>query len=286
MQWIYENNKNNTNRYILGTVGENPLVCIGINPSTAEPNNLDHTLESVDRIRKSNGYDSWIMLNVYPQRATNPEDMHILRDSTIHSENLKHIKAIFKQYKPTIWAAWGNCIYQRPYLVNCLSDIVKIANDNQCKWVIAGEPLKDGHPHHPLYMNNASKLQDFSISEYLKNASANAAFSYINTFKNDEDYSISDLYELLEIAKFINYEYQDCFETAPIDLTKEMEKLKFADFNQMKAFITASIREDYFSNGLFDKRAKNGDVGRILRKLRSCYKNSLVEDKECSNSCV
>lgn len=55
MEWIYTNNKDNTERYSLGTVGEKPLICFGINPSTAEPNNLDNTLKSVSRIAKANG---------------------------------------------------------------------------------------------------------------------------------------------------------------------------------------------------------------------------------------
>ena len=37
-------------RYILGTAGKKPLITIGINPSTAEPDNLDNTLKSVERI--------------------------------------------------------------------------------------------------------------------------------------------------------------------------------------------------------------------------------------------
>ncbi len=40
-KWIYENDQDNQIRYVLGTRGENPLLCFGINPSTAKPNNLD-----------------------------------------------------------------------------------------------------------------------------------------------------------------------------------------------------------------------------------------------------
>lgn len=55
--------------------GENPLVCFGINPSTAVPNALDPTLKRVRRFAAENGYDSWTMLNVYPQIATNPKTL-------------------------------------------------------------------------------------------------------------------------------------------------------------------------------------------------------------------
>ena len=74
-KWIYVPDHYAEYRYILGTRGENPLICIGINPSTAAPDALDNTLKSVARIAEHNGYDSWIMFNVYAQRATVPDDM-------------------------------------------------------------------------------------------------------------------------------------------------------------------------------------------------------------------
>ena len=49
-----------------GAGGRRPLVCIGINPSTAQPGALDPTLKSVERLANANGFDSWIMFNVYP----------------------------------------------------------------------------------------------------------------------------------------------------------------------------------------------------------------------------
>jgi hypothetical protein len=51
MEWLYENNEDNSARFVLGQV-LNPtgrtLLCFGINPSTACPENLDST------IRKNN----------------------------------------------------------------------------------------------------------------------------------------------------------------------------------------------------------------------------------------
>ena len=74
-KWIYAPNFYSEYRYILGTRGKNPLICIGINPSTAKPDDLDNTLKSVERIALRNGYDSFIMFNVYAQRATDPDAM-------------------------------------------------------------------------------------------------------------------------------------------------------------------------------------------------------------------
>ena len=77
-RWLYVPNLYSEYRYILGTRGKNPLICIGINPSTAAPDALDPTLQSVERIAHSNGYDSFLMFNVYAQRATSPDDMATL----------------------------------------------------------------------------------------------------------------------------------------------------------------------------------------------------------------
>ena len=42
-KWLYVPDYYADYRYILGTKGENPLICIGINPSTAAPDDLDNT---------------------------------------------------------------------------------------------------------------------------------------------------------------------------------------------------------------------------------------------------
>ena len=49
-RWLYAPCFYSEYRYILGTRGEKPLICIGINPSTAKPDALDNTLKSVERI--------------------------------------------------------------------------------------------------------------------------------------------------------------------------------------------------------------------------------------------
>ena len=64
-RWLYVPDHYSEYRYLLGTRGDHPLICIGINPSTAVPDRLDNTLKSAQRIAHNNGYDSFIMFNVY-----------------------------------------------------------------------------------------------------------------------------------------------------------------------------------------------------------------------------
>ena len=110
-KWLYVPNFYSEYRYILGTRGENPLICIGINPSTAAPDDLDNTLKSVERIALHNGFDSFIMFNVYAQRATNPDQMEKSCNSLLHKENMKAFSYVLSiSKKPVVWAAWGTII--------------------------------------------------------------------------------------------------------------------------------------------------------------------------------
>jgi hypothetical protein len=167
--WLYENNEENTVRYILGTKGENPLICFGINPSTAEPENLDNTLKSVEKLALNNGFDSWVMLNIYPQRATDPNNIHKDFDILIHESNLTMINKLLSELQnPTIWAAWGTLIKKRPFLIECLKDIHKLTSRYNCSWVTIGNLSVNGHPHHPLYLSSTTSPEPFKIDEYVK----------------------------------------------------------------------------------------------------------------------
>lgn len=174
-KWLYVPNAYTEYRYILGTRGENPLICIGINPSTAKPDDLDNTLKSVERTALFNGYDSFIMFNVYAQRATNPKDMDGCFNSLLHRENMNAFRYILSSSgegnTPAVWAAWGTIIEKRPYLIPCVTEMVKIGNEYGAKWFTVGKRSVKGHPHHPLYLKNNSPTEEFDIGEYLKKLS-------------------------------------------------------------------------------------------------------------------
>ncbi len=167
-KWLYAPNFYSEYRYILGTRGENPLICIGINPSTAEPDHLDNTLKSVERIALGNGFDSFIMFNVYAQRATDPDSMERQCNVTLHRENLKAFRYILSiSKKPAVWAAWGAIIEKRDYLADCVRDMVQIGVEYGAAWYCAGAITKKGHPHHPLYLRKDEKIKPFDVEGYL-----------------------------------------------------------------------------------------------------------------------
>ena len=170
-RWLYVPNVYAEYRYILGTRGECPLICVGVNPSTAAPNHLDNTLKSVERVARFNGYDSFLMFNVYAQRATNPDDMEPLCNPELHAENMRafdYALSLDRTGAPAVWAAWGAVIEKRNYLPQCVRDMIAVGQRRGARWYTAGSrSKKKGHPHHPLYLRKDSPLEDFNVEEYL-----------------------------------------------------------------------------------------------------------------------
>ena len=166
--WLYAPNFYSEYRYILGTRGKKPLICIGINPSTAQPGDLDNTLKSVERIALGNGFDSFIMFNVYAQRATDPNAMEKTCNLRLHRENMEAFRYVLSiSQAPAVWAAWGTIIEKRDYLPQCLRDMLCIGEELDARWYCAGAVSKKGHPHHPLYLRKDEKLKPFDVGAYL-----------------------------------------------------------------------------------------------------------------------
>lgn len=161
-------------RYILGeqfnTSRKKTLICIGINPSTAIPEQLDPTLKRVQKYAyNSEKYGAWYMLNIYPQRATNPNNMDIEPDMEIHRNNLTAIKDLLSEVKEAdVWCAWGNLIRKRKYLYdlllgnteNGIDGIISLFNTNYHFKAYAS--TVKGCPKHPLVISHDDKLKDLT----------------------------------------------------------------------------------------------------------------------------
>ena len=168
MEWLYENNEDNSARFVLGQV-LNPtgrtLLCFGINPSKAYPDNLDNTIRKVISIGNYNGYENWIMLNIYPQRTTNPDKMHIERNEALVKANLSHIKNVSEKYPNCdVLLAYGNLISKRKYLRACLNEILTLLIEEQGKKIKIIKLTKANNPVHPLYQSKNSILRDYVLS--------------------------------------------------------------------------------------------------------------------------
>lgn len=168
LKYIYETNKTDKARYIFGIEGENPLIVLGINPSQARPSRWDATIRKVNGFAQMHGFDAWIMLNLYPQRATDPDFLHKRRYQPWYQENLARVGKVLEEYPDApIWAAWGNLIQHRGYLPLALSELKGFIPPER-EWLRIGEFTKGGHPRHPSRMAYKETRHSFNIDAYLQ----------------------------------------------------------------------------------------------------------------------
>ena len=122
----------------------------------------------IDRLPMNNGYDSFVMINVYAQRATSPKDMALSCHTELHRQNLEAFRyALSLSEEPAVWAAWGNIIEMRPYLKECLRELITVSFEFGTKWYRCGAISKKGHPHHPLYLRKDAPLEVFDMKNYI-----------------------------------------------------------------------------------------------------------------------
>lgn len=103
--WLKDKNY----RYVLGQIKKNPLIVIGLNPSTATPSLPDRTYCKILTIanNKKNGFDSIIIFNLYPFITKNPKELPQDCDRKVRKHNLKIIKDITSQMNNlTVLCAW------------------------------------------------------------------------------------------------------------------------------------------------------------------------------------
>ena len=181
-------------RFVLGEVtGDKPLICFGINPSNAKiiDNKLqtDKTIEKIRHIADMENYDGWIMLNLYAQVTSEPNNLDKVLNSDLHSKNIEEIEKILNRFPSSyILACWGNLIEKRKYLKYCLKGL-KIDNNiadynfpdeikdikgiisltKNRKWFYRGMITKKGHPNHQVRTENSARLEEFNIKKYIKN---------------------------------------------------------------------------------------------------------------------
>lgn len=164
--WLYLGD--DKERYVLGQPGIRNMLVFGVNPSTASPgeNNLDPTIRKVRKLITEAEYDGWIMVNLYPLRATDPKNLPSEADKKLVENNLRVLKLVDQSYHiDAIWAAWGDLIDTRFYLGDILYDIQEIL-DGDYQWYYRGTLTKKGNPRHPLYMKYGEDFVWFPVADY------------------------------------------------------------------------------------------------------------------------
>ncbi len=160
-------NTKQTARFLLGNSGRKNLLVVGLNPSTAHATQSDTTMTKMIKFAQMHTYDGVIMANLYPQRATLPDNLHQRINKKLHQSNIEHIEKIISNHHiETAILAWGNGIKTRRYLTQCFLDIKLILLKYHIKIQSIGSPSKKGHPKHPSRLSYSNSFEDFDLESY------------------------------------------------------------------------------------------------------------------------
>jgi len=165
---VYTTNADNTCRFTLGKQGVRTLLVIGLNPSVATNEKADTTITKVGKVAEQNGYDGFVMLNLYPVRSTDYRLLPQLVDRHAYKENINAIGQIVKaQTSPAIWAAWGQGITNKSYFARSCSELVADLAQHHVKWLQFGQLTAEGHPRHPSRIHYNWEFQPFNAAKYV-----------------------------------------------------------------------------------------------------------------------
>lgn len=166
---IYSNARNDSWRFTLGKSGSRKLLAIGLNPSTATKEKSDTTVAKVEGVAKRNGFDGFVMLNLYPVRSTDFNDLSVDVDAEAFSENLNRIETLVaSEPKPIVWAAWGESIRAREYFVAAARELFVRLQRYGTSWQHFGALTNSGHPRHPSRLQYAWSFSKFDTKRYVQ----------------------------------------------------------------------------------------------------------------------
>lgn len=150
-------------RFQLGKSGNNPLVVICMNPSTATCEESDPTSKLIIKVMKKYKKDGWTLLNLCPVRATIKENL--LNDDMKYNhslllENLNSIKGyLIENNIKEVWVAWGDLegivhLESGKYLIR------QLLKELQIDAYYFGQLTKTNNPPHPLSTQNGARNYD------------------------------------------------------------------------------------------------------------------------------
>lgn len=166
--------KDGDKRFVIGKPGKRNLLCVGINPNTADGQRLDPTSRNVEKIALNNGYDGWILVNLYPRRTKKVSFLEREPDKTLFGQNLKLIQSMVSKNQfgfDRVWLAWGNDIdsLNQPYLKESAYHLCTMLRELNLDFVSAGINIS-GHPTHPSPQAMAQKFgkksQDIKLTSF------------------------------------------------------------------------------------------------------------------------
>ena len=135
-------------RYVIGKTGKTPLVAICMNPSAARDNVSDKTVNEIIKTSKILNNDGWIVVNTYPERATEAKNMDVFNEDLMNM-NVQAIEKIIKKYGiKEVYGAWGDLEFR--HLKEGKTAILKMLKKHKVKVFYFGSLTQLRNPRHPL----------------------------------------------------------------------------------------------------------------------------------------
>lgn len=156
---------NKSHRFILRKQGSNPLVALCMNPSVANNEVSDTTVNRVISISKKLNYEGWTVLNIYPERATHPACLSPY-NAELAKKNLQHIEEYIVCNKvKEIWGAWGDLKFEP--LKTSKEPIIQLLKELGVKVFYFGTLTKANNPRHPIQKQESWINSNYPRSELI-----------------------------------------------------------------------------------------------------------------------
>ncbi|MCW6662857.1 DUF1643 domain-containing protein [Aerococcaceae bacterium NML190073] len=145
-------------RFLLGRLGANPLVAVCMNPSAASEAYSDRTINRIITASERLGKDGWIVVNVYPERATNAALLEQFNPALAEQNCAIIIDFLQANRIDEVWGAWGDLHYAP--LVEGKQMLLAALKQHHIKIYHFASLSKAGEPRHPL-----SRAEKLNLSE-------------------------------------------------------------------------------------------------------------------------
>ncbi len=134
------------------------VMWIGLNPSTADEQELDNTLRRVRSFSHDWGFNTFIMTNAFAFRATKPKDMHKAVDPIGPDNDRVLIETARRcEFAVCCWGAKGNFPRMLRHRAATVRMLVR-SNTNRPLYCLGLND--DGSPKHPLYVPGDTRLSE------------------------------------------------------------------------------------------------------------------------------
>lgn len=142
-----------THRYALGNAslsapGSRPLIAICMNPSHADEHEADRTVNRLIEASIDHAYTGWVMLNLYPERATKPANLSPY-DASLSAANCAAIERELTRHAATeVLGAWGGNLH--PTIRRAKQDVIALLTSLGVRLFSFDPPtVVDRQPRHP-----------------------------------------------------------------------------------------------------------------------------------------